>query len=97
MILSTRQGSGEIALDRGREISHRYFATSKLAKADSLNPRWPELVTSILSDHDFSLDPDLSFTRVAEPLDGAQLRAYFKVQLFAKINRSRETGAHCLY
>jgi serine/threonine protein kinase len=82
----------EIATDRSQKISHRYFAASKLGRIDLSNSRWPELASSIIADHDFSLDPNLSFSRVAEPLDGADLKAYFREQLLRKINRSREMG-----
>jgi eukaryotic-like serine/threonine-protein kinase len=82
----------ETAADRDADISHRYFAVSRLGMIDRENSRWPLVAMNIITDHDFSLHPSLSFSPVGNPLPYARLQVHFRQPLIAKINQARESG-----
>jgi hypothetical protein len=82
----------EIASDRGRDISHRYLAASRLGEVDPSNSRWPEVASNIITDHDFSTNPDLCFSEVGGPRTSTEVQAHFRGPLLTKIDHARESG-----
>jgi serine/threonine protein kinase len=81
-----------MATDRRRDISERYYVAARLARLDPSSSRWPELAAGMIADHDFFLNPDLSFSRAGSGLESAQIKTHFKRILSTKINNSREGG-----
>ena len=81
-----------IAADRGQDISHRYRAASILVDIDPSSSRWPPVASNIITDHDFSVNPSVSFSEVGGSLRNPDLQAHFKKPLLAKIDQGRESG-----
>ncbi len=82
----------EIAADRGQDMSHRYFAAATLEDIDPASARWPAVALNIITDHDFSVNPSLSFSKVGGSLKNPDLQTHFRKPLLAKIDQGRESG-----
>jgi hypothetical protein len=91
----------EIVSDRRGDISHRYFAASVLWELNPSDPRWAEIASYMITDHDFSRDTYLSFNAVRRPdlfgnVDRPRmdtgLKERFKQALLKKIKECRESS-----
>lgn len=73
-------------------MSHRYFAAATLEDIDPASARWPAVALNIITDHDFSVNPSLSFSKVGGSLKNPDLQTHFRKPLLAKIDQGRESG-----
>jgi serine/threonine protein kinase len=91
----------DVVAEKRRNTSHRYFAADILWQLDPSNPRWAEIASNIINDHDFTQDTYLSFSKVrifhylrttglSDRDTGIKER--FRQALLAKVNQCRESS-----
>lgn len=82
----------DLCHDSSIRISKRYFFITRLMAYDPLNANWDVIASDTFTHHEFSNDPDLSFSAVGmdRRLDD-RMKTVFRKHLLKKIEQSRES------